>query len=121
MKQEAQAMRLPRPRFTVRRMMIGVAITAPLAWAFATAYRAAVYERLADFHDAQMIPIGSLGAVWGEFHGEEGELLYYGRDGKMLTEREVAWNRWHARLKRKYRAAAGEPWRPLEPDPPEPK
>jgi hypothetical protein len=61
---EATAMRLPRVRFTVRRMMVGVAITGPLAWVFATAYRGAEYERLADFHDAQIIPIGSVGGGW---------------------------------------------------------
>jgi hypothetical protein len=101
-------------------MMIGIAMAAPLASLFAMAYRSAEFERLADFHEAQMIPIGSMDL--SEVHGDwNDELRYYGRDGRRLTEREVALNRWHARLKRKYRAAAEQPWRPVEPDPPEPK
>jgi len=40
--------------------------------------------------------------------------------GRMATAEQIKKSEWHRKLYSKYRLAAGYPWLPVEPDPPEP-
>jgi hypothetical protein len=93
-------MRLPRVRFTVRRMMVAVAVLSLLiGWGIESGRREGRFRTAARVH-------------W---------LASFGRapDGPgQVTEAGL---RWHDRMAEKYDRAARYPWLPVEPDPPEPK
>jgi hypothetical protein len=90
-------MRLPRVRFTVRRMMVMVAISesvmAPAAW---------LAPRADRFHNRAIEHLRLM---------HESVRDASGRDA----------SGYHAVVCLKYRAAASYPWLPVAPDPPEPK
>jgi hypothetical protein len=91
---------MPRFRFTVRRMMVAVAVVAVLlAMAVTLSHRRSRFESLRDYHAsrAPYVWLGPMGTLW-ERQGE-----------------------WHWAMKRKYERAARYPWLPVAPDPPEPK
>ena len=92
---------MPRFRFTVRRLMVAVAI---IGVALGTlAERHARFRRLAAYHAAR-----GGGLVNG-----------------LPRSDEAIWrldlDAWHARLAEKYQRAANRPWEPLGPDPPRPE
>ena len=87
------AMRLPRPRFTVRRLMVAVAIVATVM-----APGAILWRRSADL------------ARRGREH-----------DRRAAECASTYLSGYHERLAEKYATAARRPWLPVEPDPPEPK
>lgn len=90
-------MRLPRVRFTVRRMMVAVALMAFLLW---TVKLSAEYTRRAQ----------SFSSWLGEpKSAETGRPRYFAK----LQH--------YAEMERKYRRAAWFPWAPVPPDPPEPR
>jgi hypothetical protein len=90
-------MRPPRVRFTVRRMMVAVAILANvlglLVW---VDRRATQFRDRRDFHRMHWSAIDEGFAV------------------------EAAQAAYHRAMAEKYRGAAERPWLPVEPDPPEP-
>jgi hypothetical protein len=90
-------MRLPRPRFTVRRLMVAVAITAVATYMGMVAWRIETYAMRADAHAR---------------HLNSGHSFIY--DSTDLIQ-------WHERMRLKYENAARNPWFPVAPDPPEPK
>jgi hypothetical protein len=100
-------MRLPRFRFTIRRMMIVVAVVAILFWAIWLGARIHAFRWMAKYHEArrwtQVIDTTSRGI------DSRGEVISSERD------------RWHAALAAKYDHAARYPWLSVEPDPIEPK
>jgi hypothetical protein len=113
-------MRMPRFRFTVRRMMVAVAIVGFLLGA------------------AAMWRIAASRGASAAYHAREAEFsrrsLKDYRDGRVtlrgtLTDREAARIArrleriapYHDVLARKYERAARYPWLPVEPDPPEPE
>ena len=126
-------MPLPRVRFTVRRMMIVVALVAVLLGGAsavdrltrrqaAFARRAVAWETRREIYD---------GGVWelrcGRYAGDESILGKSGSYTPPTPEtRAVLIARFHAlttycdAMKRKYERAAARPWYPVEPDPPRP-
>jgi hypothetical protein len=94
-------MRLPRARFTVRRMMVVVAVAGVALQGARLAGLSLRYRRLAESY-----------AGWGRWPRKSSE------EARARERRKVAWA--HA-LARKYERAARAPWLPVEPDPPEPK
>jgi hypothetical protein len=131
-------MRLPRVRFTVRRLMIAVAIVGVLLAAglearwmhrkyreYAT--RASLHsycERLYSEWASSDIKKEADRRSKFEKNGQAGfddwvlHLAdYYGR----RAAKETLWANYHARMKSKYEVAMRRPWLPVEPDPPEPE
>jgi hypothetical protein len=128
-------MRLPRLRFTVRRLMIAVAIVAVLIVAGLHVETAIRFSRRASIHAGGEV-------FWREqeqWHREMAKKLLTSHERLKLLRVDDTWNiehaesfnleadkikSWadfHASMKAKYRAAARRPWLPVEPDPPSPK
>jgi hypothetical protein len=92
--------RLPRVRFTVRRLMVAVAVVGITLGALAACRsRSARFREIRDRHRAAMI-------VGFEAPGEAAP---------------AARLDWHRAIERKYEYAARHPWLPVAPDPPEPE
>jgi hypothetical protein len=94
-------MRLPRVRFTVRRLMIAVAVVALAIGMFA---RSRQMSKIADRHAAQILEHSQMMP------------LPNGAFVMLLDNR----GQWHQAMVAKYRRAARRPWLPVEPDPHEP-
>jgi hypothetical protein len=110
-------MRLPRVRFTVRRLMVAVAIVGLLMgtglWAVRMRTLSAAYrERAFEF--------GGEPAVGRNLDfkviTEDGEYISVHKDENYWLRRE-----WGHKLAEKYRRLADRPWLPVEPDPPPPE
>ena len=96
-------MRLPRFRFTIRRMMVLVAVVAIIV---------ALTLRMAARHHMMIIHIQS----WGENRGfSHNPNLAPAEQARALRRVKHHWE-----LIGKYQRAARYPWLPIEPDPPEP-
>ena len=104
-------MRVPRVRFTIRRMMVLIAVIAVLMLGAVMLQRQAEFKRLAEFHarEAFMISNSSHGTM-------------IGADGMFVHVRvaPTAAEKYHESLAKKYEWAAGHPWAQVEPDPPKP-
>jgi hypothetical protein len=96
-------MKLPRLRFTVRRLMVVVAIVAIAIWVF--------YIRREEFH--------RLSLYHNKMSYQHGTLVGVGPG--MSLHQPNATGQWHLKLARKYSYAASHPYLPVRPDPPEPK
>jgi hypothetical protein len=96
-------MNLPRVRFTVRRLMVVVAIVAIAIWVF--------YIRREEFH--------SLALYHNKQSYQHGVMVNVGRG--MSLHQPNAKGQWHLKLAQKYSYAASHPYLPVAPDPPEPK
>jgi hypothetical protein len=110
-------MRLPSVQFTVRRMMVAVAVVAVLLGVGPFRQRSAKYQRKAVEHAGQV----------GVSNENAKVQLAAGRkhpEIRVLMEASAAeWERlaaWHADLAKKYSHAASRPWEtlPLDPRPP---
>jgi hypothetical protein len=113
-------MRLPRMRFTLRRMMVVVAI---LAMAFAIPD--AIERRRSHFRDLASIHTAKAES-YGRQSGPSSVIIYRsakppGPAEEARSRRKYAMIFYHSGLESKYRAAATRPWLPVFPDPPEPK
>jgi hypothetical protein len=92
---EPSLMRLPRPQFTVRRLMVAVAVVLGLSrWLW---NRSVAFRSIADAQNAKR-----MGGI--PMHTENLPRLLY-----------------HIEIGNKYDRAARNPWLPVGPDPPEPK
>src|SRR4051812_46996523 len=112
-------MSLPRVRFTVRRMMLAVAIAAVALGSTAELKRRSDrFRRLAEEHNQRVI-VGRMVTRRGGGTRE----FFYDRSGNPVPEweRHLLKDAWHAKLKIKYYEASRHPWLPVPPDPPEPK
>jgi hypothetical protein len=106
-------MPIPRPRFTLRRMMIGLAIVAlPLRaifWVAEMRTKSLAYERRAESFAWITARSGS---------------VTFTSDGRFINtwENENHWleDAWACKLAEKYRRLSDYPWLPVEPDPPPP-
>jgi hypothetical protein len=114
------------PRMTTRRWMVAVALFAALLAVKAHLSRVAEqYRAIAKRHDEQSFLLAH-GKHWsGPLDGHcHISIDYTGSghaDGEELKGRDLARVLWHIRLAEKYESAALRPWRPVPPDPPEPK
>jgi hypothetical protein len=103
------------PRFRLRTLMIAVAVVGILFGSGLELHRRSVrFQALAERHgsEAHVMHIrGSNGRAGGEL--------------RVLSINDVPIDRkladWHLELRDRYRLAAGRPWLPVPPDPPEPK
>jgi hypothetical protein len=86
-------MQLPRPRFSVRRMMVAVAIVGVVLGVF---MRAARLQQVSDYHRSRIILISP-------------------PDPRVYT------TLYHIQMANKYSDAARHPWLPVTPDPAEPQ
>jgi hypothetical protein len=102
-------MRLPRVRFTVRRMMVAVAVIAILIEGVSLWQRAALY-RWKVRHHAMMERSSVIAVVEGPKAADNAELA-------RLSE---VWSTYHAAMKQKYEYAVTRPWIYVPPDPPQP-
>jgi hypothetical protein len=107
-------MRWPRPRFTVRRLMITVAILAigfgAIKWVAEMRARSAAYRRRAVEFRLSTLRTGSM------FTTADGrEVDRYDNENDRLMDA------WAWRMEAKYRRLSYYPWRAAEPDPPPPR
>jgi hypothetical protein len=102
-------MRVPRVRFTVRRMMIAVAVSAAVIWGVILWQRASFYRWKARYH-ARMERSSIIAVIEGRKSAAPGELAD-------LSRIRAAH---HAALRRKYEHAAARPWEYVPSDPPDP-
>lgn len=106
------------PRFTIRTIMVAVALIAvPLGMC---AERTSRFIRLADWNDVRAGDLQVHNECCGSF-----ALYIDAKNGRILEpaegrRREILWE-WHRDIAEKYRAAARYPWLPVEPDPPKPQ
>jgi hypothetical protein len=108
-------MRMPRFRFTIRRMMVAVAIVGALFGVLGLWQRSAAYAAIAERHADEELAIVAL--ALDALTARDGPRLPTGLTLRMLMSRAVL----HHKLARKYRRAARYPWLPVAPDPPEPE
>jgi hypothetical protein len=135
-------MRLPRVRFTVRRMMIAVAVIAILCGVGLQIRRAIRLSRLSAEYAQQAAKYAEFESTWRQserHHRErEQELRKLVDDPRQGVDGPEFWRRqakieadqaeklkplveFHATMKAKYQAAARRPWLPVDPDPPWPE
>ncbi|MDB5352838.1 MAG: hypothetical protein JWN86_4085 [Planctomycetota bacterium] len=100
-------MRLPRFRFTVRRMMIAVAIVAGLIWAGLE-----LLGRSERFLARSLEHVGDAAM--------EGTLVIT-EDGPAYVGMKSEKARWHEAMRRKYDYYGRRPWLPVPPDSPQPE
>jgi hypothetical protein len=128
-------MRMPRLRFTVRRMMVAVAIAAiPLAAITRGRHLAAVERRhrteaascIERFESLNLaMPLKPGATCGGDVKDKDDDEierdleLTFGRGSAMYRTFRL-W-RHHRDLAERYQAARRRPWLPVEPDPPLPK
>ena len=118
-------MRLPRPRFTLRRLMLAVAILALLlgVWLWGERRRAR-FSALAGWHERQVL--WNLCVIVG-YPGPDGEYIYEAQARSQMpgnppmSPHQQRISTWHYQIAMKYYRAARNPWLPVEPDPPPPK
>jgi hypothetical protein len=116
-------MRLPRVRFTVRRMMVAMSVVAVSLGTERAARRSADFRELADFHAARLKKLAFLrqheGVRYGSFSflPPPEVLRRYDAETAPLHAQCVSY---HNRLMRKYRRAMWLPWLAVDPDPPSP-
>jgi hypothetical protein len=107
-------MRSPRVRFTVRWMMVAVAVLAVL---FSVAERHFRFQRLGDYHfRKQFVDVGCFGMMVTR----DGEKTVW-VEASTATPITLAEARWHGALHEKYQKAARYPWVSVEPDSPKPR
>ena len=101
-------MRLTSVRFTIRQLMLAVAI---LGVSIELLRRHDQFLRRAEYHEASV----SITLACGPGHYSATNEL--GEDVRSWSLTRIEW---HHRLGEKYRRAASSPWLPVEPDPPQP-
>jgi hypothetical protein len=110
------------PRMTTRRWMVAIAIVATLlAIGVHLSHVADKYRAMAKHHELHASAV-SFGKRWSGSLDEQ-TWISVGTgfdDAEELKGRELALFLWHEKLSQKYRIAAGCPWFPVPPDPPEP-
>jgi hypothetical protein len=119
-------MRLPRVRFTVRRLMIVVAVVAIAVWLPIVLTRRAKYHRLAREFDARATVARSLGP-YGRLHAgsvairDDTVYVFQQEAGGAPFVCVGAHSDYYDAMKTKYERAARYPFLPVAPDPPEPE
>jgi hypothetical protein len=107
---EAQAMRMPRVRFTMRGMMVAVAITGAVV-------AGEKFRRARDSHLHRAAVHSYSAMLWSSF----AESYRANRRDDSPPAQMDAIASWNTAMSRKYERAARYPWLPVPPDPPEPE
>jgi hypothetical protein len=112
-------MRLLSVRFTIRRMMVAVAVTAIIGGML---YRSYQYRRTAEYHRnaAEQATAAQKVAIWKattdeRFNETSGAIRH-----SLLADWIGRMGGFHSELRRKYSRAMWRPWRFPDPDPPPP-
>ncbi len=106
-------MKLPRVRFTIRRIMVAVAIVAMLFIGVVLWRRSQEYRRRAESHDL---------LLWSALPVAIDEAASPGRLGGGLSVGGLLRRaKYHHEMSRKYWWAAARPWVSVDPDPPPPE
>lgn len=110
-------MRLLRMRFTVKRMMVAVAVVGTLLGVWAGLERPRdTLKRVAYSHKGRIIGLAiGRNPPWGV------DLFSLSPGGRRITPEERCWDEWHLDCYRKYMLASQRPWMPVEPGPPSPE
>jgi hypothetical protein len=105
-----------RPRVRIWMMMVAVALAAPfLSVAPQIIQRRRVQlDDLANYHREH-----AGGPIYNR--GDEESIAHYRLIVKEVRELSAARRKWHRELANKYSKAVRVPWRPVWPDPPQPK
>jgi hypothetical protein len=126
-------MRLPRVRFTIRRIMIVVASVALLMGGVRLLWLRSVYQKAALAHAAYENLARTLQRMVENEGKDERELeIAFGMkvepESEAVKAKRAADARvnqktaeYHAAMKHKYEQAASSPWIPITPDPPRPE
>jgi hypothetical protein len=112
-------MRFPRPRLTVRRLMIAVAVLALLTGVIAMLIQSERHRQRAVYHAKMELETRHLINFYqGDLVLQRGEnRADYPAKLVLFTAR----NLYHSEMKRKWEDAAHHPWLSVAPDPPEPE
>ena len=111
---------MPRARFTIRRMMVAVAIVALLLGGDVLRRKRSGYLARADAEAARELESRAKVKVYeGAIETSAAPSVAEGYRHRVEMYRDEANH--HGRLRRKYARAARYPWLPVEPDPPEPE
>jgi hypothetical protein len=112
-------MRFPRPRLTVRRLMIAVAVIALVTGVIAMLIQSERRRQRAVYHAKMETETQHLMNFYrGDLVLRRGENR---DDFPAMLGRFTRRNLYHSEMRRKWEASAARPWLPVEPDPPEPK
>jgi hypothetical protein len=108
-------MRMPRVRFSMRMMMVAVAVAGGACEAFVLMAKRARLQEIAASHDhaSNYMPLPSGGARTQPPEVREAAVAF-----ERLRMRRCLW---HDELRAKYERLARYPWLPVEPDPPMPE
>jgi hypothetical protein len=106
-------MRFPRVRFTVRRMMVAVAVVGILTWCGIGLYRR--WSRIPEYRARARNHADALRA-----HVIAVRERSHTASPAELVELNRQRNAYHTALKREYERAASFPWKWMPPDPPDP-
>jgi hypothetical protein len=110
---------MKRPRFTVRRLMVAVAIVGVGAGFSAMRQRAAARQGRAAGHAAHAAELRAAVANW---RGGNVRLINITREqAEAIAKRSERSAAHHEAMRRKWEEADRSPWLPVEPDPPEPQ
>jgi hypothetical protein len=115
---EHSPMRIPRLRFTLRRLMIAVAIVGFALEGGIIGCRWSEYRSLA-LRNKESEQYALIKMAWYRDHGHERCVT-----GRMLETVKTAYQadaKYYGFLKLKYEYAMTRPWLPVSPDPPEPE
>jgi hypothetical protein len=103
-------MRLPRVRFTIRRLMLAVAVVALLVgMAIESEWRRVRFHKLVQFY------------WWKQANPHFPYLSATYEDWESITRRLPRLGPYYAAMRAKYEFAERYPWLPVAPDPPEPE
>jgi hypothetical protein len=111
---------MPRFRFTVRRMMVVVAIVAVIFAVGGMVRRSMRLRERAEFHERMgREEAEATRAVEDLARGADDP--QYAAEVRAVAAASARLGGWHTRMGAKYRKLARHPWLPVEPDPPEPE
>jgi hypothetical protein len=120
-------MRLPRVRFTIKRMLLAIAVLALLMFGVRMAWLSTVYRRAAARHRNREAVLREIVRLMRDNEEKANEIF-----GRTLTPEEKAQQtsrnqsddagiEYYSQMRRKYDRAAARPWLAVEPDPPWPE
>lgn len=107
----------PTLRFTVRRLMAGVAIAAAI---LLMAERRERFRRIALGHAIEVNRVFSDLELFLVATASQNESAERAAERERLTRPLIRFQRYHYRMVAKYEHAASRPWLPVAPDPPPP-
>jgi hypothetical protein len=116
-------MRLPRLRFTVRRLLVAVAVIAALWCAERMRQQRATQQR-SEYYQASAALYRMFGRQFREAYATRSANVFAIQHGPTFAATpalRLKWARHYESLASKYEDAVSHPWEPVPPDPPPPE